>query len=129
MASPLVLKSLEAAGQDIDAAERLLPSSPDHAAFWAYQATETLARTMCALEEIPDIDAHDVAQIAGQLPESNLFKTNLLCLAHLSSKTTDCLWLDKAGTTRASSAPRNVKALIKRIRILHDEIHGWLPAE
>jgi len=126
MASQLVLKLLEAAKQDAGAAERLLSSSPNHAAFWAYQATESLARAMCALEDIPDINVHDVARIAEQLPDSNLFKTNLLCLAHLSSKATDTLWTE---TTQVPPAPRNIKTLINRIKSLHDEMHGWLPAE
>ena len=126
MASQLILKLLEAAEQDADAAERLLSSSPNHAAFWAYQATETLARAMCALEDIPDIHVNDVARIAKRLPDSNLFKTNLLCLAHLSSKATDTLW---AETTQVPPAPRNIKTLINRIKSLHDEMHGWLPVE
>ena len=129
MASPVVLKLLEAAGQDADAAERLLSSSPDHAAFWAHQATETLAHAMCALEGIPDSDAKDVAQIAGRLPESNLFKTNLLSLAYLSAKATDTQWLNRIGGSHVSPAPRDVKRLIKRIKSIHGEICDWLPAE
>lgn len=129
MASQLVLKLLEAAEQDAGAAERLLSSSPNHAAFWAYQATESLARAMCTLEDIPDINVHDVARIAEQLPDSNLFKTNLLCLAHLSSKATDTLWVDRTEATQVSPAPRNIKTLINRIKTLHDEMHRWLPAE
>ena len=83
----------------------------------------------CALEDIPDINVHDVARIAEQLPDSNLFKTNLLCLAHLSSKATDTLWVDRTEATQVSPAPRNIKTLINRIKSLHDEMHGWLPAE
>ena len=129
MASPVVLKLLEAAGQDVDAAERLLPGSPDHAVSLACQATEALAHAMCALEEVPADDAKDIAQIAGRLPESNLFKTSLLSLAHLSAKATDVLWLDRTEGTRVSPASRDVKRLIKRVKGLHDEIYNWLPAE
>ena len=129
MASPVVLKLLEVAGQDVDAAERLLSSSPDHAAFWAYQATETLAHAMCALEEIPDSDAKDVTQIAGRLPESNLFKTSLLSLSYLSAKTTDIQWLDRAGDGCVSPTPQDIKGLIKRIKSIHGEICHWLPKE
>lgn len=81
---------------------------------------------MCALEEIPDSDAKDIAQIAGQLPESNLFKTNLLGLAYLSAKALDVQRLAKTGGNRASPTPRDVKGLVKCIRYLHDEIQNWL---
>ena len=127
--SPVVRKLLEAAGQDVKVAERLLPSSPDHAAFWACQATETLAHAMCALEEISDSDAKDVAQIAGRLPGSNLFKTNLLSLAYLSAKATEIQWLDRAEGNRVSPPSQEVGRLVKRIKSIHGEICRWLPTE
>ena len=129
MDSPTVLKLLEAAGQDAGAAERLLSSSPDHAAFWAYQATETLARAMCMLEEIPDSGAQDVAQIAERLPESSLFKTNLLSLAYLSARANDVEWLDRTGEGQVSPASRDIKKLVRHIKSIHGEICRYLPAQ
>ena len=59
----------------------------------------------------------------------NLFKTNLLCLAHMSAKATDTLRRDVTGNAPQPPPPREVKALVKRVKSLYDGMRDWLPED
>ena len=119
---------MQAAENDIAAAERLLPDFPQQAIFHAQQAAEKITRAVCVQDGIPDIRSHDIGRQATRLPADHPLRTLLFDLGYLSHAATGWRYPNSDGELLPNPKVEDVRRAVSDVELALAQVQERLSA-
>lgn len=123
--NPMVPAYLQAAGEDLDAARRLLiPPASRLASHHLQQAAEKLTKAVLSARGIHTTREHRIAILATSLDVGDPWRTKLSTLSHLDRFATAFRYPGTTGRLSPGEDPPKAQADLDTIAKLIDEAHG-----